>query len=949
MPDAPPSAPTAISSALATQPRFWTFHAPRIRSARAQLVAKAGTALALFAPEALEASAAALHRRVARLAQVALDFEFSVWRGQEQMTRLFFAAPGSDTGSEEETTDTLAPRFVAHLLADHGVAFARKYPVLEQLLAHVADCWIDANVEIATRLAADRDEIERVFALRFARVTSLECFLSDPHHDSRFVTILTFESGQRLVYKPRSLAVEAAFNALVAWLDRHDPVLPLRTPAVLSRADYGWMEHIAAEPCRTAAEAREYFQRAGRLLGLLHVLGASDLHSENLIAAGAHPVPIDLEVVLRPSLASATPGARAWQQIAWEFDESVLSTGLLPAWLPVPGGGAVNLGGLGGERGGLAPAQRNNRPMLDGRELVLEDFCAEILAGFSALYALLLEQRDSLLASNGPLEQFRTTTVRYVHRPTSIYVRAIQASLGLAELESPAARRNAFHRLELAARKAAPADAAPLAQLAAAEIAAMLRLDVPHFHVPADGCEMPLTDGAIVRGYFQESGFARCLRRLRALSSADRELQSALIRGTLRTNRLRQHAPPPAPRPATRAASPAPASPAALLAAAQAIVHELRDSAVRLPDAVTWLGPQAMPQSDRFNFAPLGHGLYDGALGVAFFLAAWSHVADDRAAAALARQTLQPLLHALETHALKPRLQRAGGGLAAGWGGAIYGLIRCARWLDDDTLRQAARRLLAESASETSPTSPRATDVMFGDAGAIFGLLALHAETREPDALAAAVRHGESLLGARQPTPDGSLAWRGDEDFTTGFSHGAAGCAAALARLAHRSGDARFGHAALEALAFEARVLAEPAAQRDWDSWCHGRPGLLLAEIDAQPLRTAFPTSDALERLLATCAAAPRSPIDQCCCGSAGRIDILHTAAEQLRRPELHREALVAAGNLLAHAATRGTFGCIGDDGGVFSPGLFQGVAGIGYTFLRLAKPGILPSFLHAA
>ena len=44
---------------------------------------------------------------------------------------------------------------------------------------------------------------------------------------------------------------------------------------------------------------KRFFRRAGAWLALFHCFAASDMHQENMIAAGDHPVPIDLETILQ--------------------------------------------------------------------------------------------------------------------------------------------------------------------------------------------------------------------------------------------------------------------------------------------------------------------------------------------------------------------------------------------------------------------------------------------------------------------------------------------------------------------------------------------------------------------------------------------------------------------------------------------------------------------------
>ena len=44
---------------------------------------------------------------------------------------------------------------------------------------------------------------------------------------------------------------------------------------------------------------RDFFRRAGAWLALFHVFVGVDMHQENIVATGSHPVPIDLEMILQ--------------------------------------------------------------------------------------------------------------------------------------------------------------------------------------------------------------------------------------------------------------------------------------------------------------------------------------------------------------------------------------------------------------------------------------------------------------------------------------------------------------------------------------------------------------------------------------------------------------------------------------------------------------------------
>ncbi len=117
--------------------------------------------------------------------------------------------------------------------------------------------------------------------------------------------------------------------------------------------DYGWAEFVAERPCASGAETRQFYRRQGALLALLHALDGTDLHHENLIACGPHPVLVDVETLFHPALGparSADPAARA-------LHDSVHRVGLLPQLL-VGDTTALDMSAIGG----AGPPRPPSRP-----------------------------------------------------------------------------------------------------------------------------------------------------------------------------------------------------------------------------------------------------------------------------------------------------------------------------------------------------------------------------------------------------------------------------------------------------------------------------------------------------------------------------------------------------------------------------------------------------------
>lgn len=74
-----------------------------------------------------------------------------------------------------------------------------------------------------------------------------------------------------MVYKPRSLMVDAHFTEVVNWLNNSGVKYPLRTAKVLDRKKYGWQEFIPYNDCTDEAQVQRFFYRQGMNVALLYV------------------------------------------------------------------------------------------------------------------------------------------------------------------------------------------------------------------------------------------------------------------------------------------------------------------------------------------------------------------------------------------------------------------------------------------------------------------------------------------------------------------------------------------------------------------------------------------------------------------------------------------------------------------------------------------------------
>ncbi len=376
--------------------------------------------------------------------------------------------------------------------------------------------------------------------------------------------------------------------------------------------------------------------------------------------------------------------------------------------------------------------------------------------------------------------------------------------------------------------------------------------------------------------------------------------------------------------------------------------------AVRRGSSAAWIGLDWLGDSEMSQLVVLGPDLYNGACGIALFLAAHAAGADAESSEGLALAALARLRETLRGRnpARVARSLGLGGGL--GMGSIVYTLSVISGLLDDDRLLADAHAA-AELITDDVIAADRQLDVLGGSAGAILGLLRLYRQTGSADVLRRATQCGRHLLEVRT---EGRRTWTrpGSGGPLNGMSHGAAGFGYALASLSSATGRDEFASAAEECIAFENETFdAERdnwpdragGAERHWRcKWCHGAPGIGLARA-AMTKHTALLQELCKTDILNALAGVQRGwpgPTDTLCCGTLGSIEFLWEAGDVLGRDDLCDQASQRLTTIVESARSTGDYRW---DSGTsrFNLGLFRGITGIGYTVLRRVDPS-LPNVL---
>lgn len=966
---------------------------PAITVARQQLLIRLGSLqlteksfpLLILTQAAYQALERSLLQRLAGLCNKTLNFEFSQVCpfGQNLLNLL-----GLET--EDNNSKTHYTQFIARLLQDGLMTFFQKYPVLGRLVATAVNFWVEFTAEFLQRLAQDRTDIQRIFGSTTVlssqnKVAAIQTSLSDPHKRGRTVILLTFESGLKLVYKPKDLGLEVAFNQFLDWCNQHSQLLDFKVIQVLSRDGYGWVEYVEYQPCMDEAAAERFYQRAGMLLCVLYALRGTDCHRENLIASGEHLVLIDMETLLHheANVIENSPFIQEFETTAAQhLWDSVLRTGLLPRWdFSSDRRIAYDISGLGSTDAQQIPRKvhrwqaintdnmhwryesvtfplEKNVPRLGEIALSANDYQAQIAAGFEQMYRFLMV-KDGLLAKESPLAALQDQQVRFIFRATRIYGTILQNTWVPDYLKHGVDYSIELDHLSCAFLVAQ--DKPHAWSILSAELRAMEQLDIPFFTASAASNELSVGKNQAIGHYFRQPSYRHVLNQLQALDETDLTRQVAIIQSSFYAKVARTAS---GESEQWNSESLPLLSSEQLIEEAKAITAELETRAI--PDAdgsVNWIGLGYVSEAERFHLQVLNDSLYDGRCGVALFLAALAQVSGESSFRNLALRTLQSLRRQIQT--LDPESQQrtarlTGIGGATGLGSTLYTFVKVSQFLGDETLLQDAQAL-SDWMTPQLIAADKHLDIIHGTAGAMLGLLSLHKVTGKAMVLEKAIACGQHLLTHQVSHEGAPKAWQtlGDTPLT-GFSHGAAGISYALLRLYAATQNRNYLEAALEGIEYERSVFSESHA--NWPDfrglgqsgqpgfptqWCHGAAGIGLGRLGSFGIVKTPEIEREIEIALQTTQRYALQAIDHLCCGNLGRVEALLVGAQRCSRPDWYQVALLNATNVVAKAKRTGAYQLFPNlPNSVFNPGFFQGTAGIGYQLLRLAQPEQLPSVM---
>ncbi|MDX7985260.1 type 2 lantipeptide synthetase LanM family protein [Bacillus velezensis] len=829
--------------------------------------------------------------------------------------------------------------------------FFENYPVLSRLMTESTKNYLIITEELIERFLCDYEKIKDNFEGEFTRLERTKMDLGDTHQNGRTVAILEFESGEKLVYKPRQILIYKCFESLLDWLNDRGLKHKLKAAKSLDCQTYGWQEFVPFKECILKEEIRRFYYRQGVYTALFYVLGSSDFHAENIIANSEYPVPIDLETLFSQNL-EMTKKLNFQSQLAVELNDSVFSTLMLP--LPSLEHSIIDfdLSALGaienqvsekiksirieGEgtdeiritRGPAKSGQYHNRPVLEGETLSPSDYITDLEEGFTDLYRLFLKHKNEFISDDGPLQPFGKAHVRQVFRPTHVYSEFLQNSLHPDYVQNGLDRVQLFDILWQIYKQSSKFE-----ELVIYETKDLLRHDIPYFYFKLNSRDLYDSNGNLIPNFFTETGLEAVFKKVSQLNRIDLEKQKQYVRWSLVSmlGEVWRF-----PEKVLTFQERTEESSSSFTQEALEIGRLLVDRAITEENMeVNWIGLNLNDKAG-LSVSVKGPDLYDGLIGYAMFLAYLSKETNNQEYEKMSRGAIQTVIRKVGNKPLNESISAF-----SGEGALIYGLVHLGLlWNDQELIKQAKVRLHYVC---DIVRKEKSLDFSGGLAGFIVLCLNIFNEIRDYDYLNVALQAGDQLMikmddTARKP----------------GLAHGIAGYAWALGLLGEVSQDEKYQIEAQKLLVYENTFYdgstgnweeseSKKKSERKRVYWCHGAPGIALSRIMLKDIINSKDIKEDIDVALKTLISEGGIESHCLCHGTMGNVDILLTAAKELNEELFMIQALeltkIALDQKKVHGWVHGL------DPRAEMDGFMLGRTGIGYCLLRLKNPSI-PSVL---
>jgi type 2 lantibiotic biosynthesis protein LanM len=336
--------------------------------------------------------------------------------------------------------------------------------------------------------------------------------------------------------------------------------------------------------------------------------------------------------------------------------------------------------------------------------------------------------------------------------------------------------------------------------------------------------------------------------------------------------------------------------------------------------------------------------LYNGSLGIAVFIGAYSKIFRNKKAKDQSYQIVKPIIKKIYSIESMRMLKLIGIGGYTGAGSLIYGFAVLYNLTKNKVFLKCALKITS-LINDDLIKKDNNLDLLDGVSGMILALIYLYNFNKDKNIRSLAIKCGEYLIKQPRIKYNYFSSWKGKKINTklplTGISHGASGFALALIKLSKISNNKKFYKYGVDCIKYENSVYS--IKKKNWPDfrnakgkwpcqWCHGAVGVGLSRLDL--LNNNINLRVDLKKAINSAIVNWPNSKDTICCGTMGSIIFMNRISNIYNNKKFKNLSIEWISSVINLAEKTGDYRLGANY--KFNPGLFLGLSGVGYTILRM-------------
>lgn len=815
-----------------------------------------------------------------------------------------------------------------------------KYSALNFMLINVIDNVSSYVNRVLNIYATD------IFYLRehygeFKSLKSIDLFVGDLHYNHS-VTAFNFQNGARWYLKDRNTTNEYFLKDVINILNQYGTDIKLGIPDSIDREKYSWHKHINNGEMPKSVSLQDYYLNLGKLLCVFHIIHSQDIIPDNVISNEGTTFIIDYECIF-------SKYDEILEGIDKAYVNSVMCTGILPTWML---SGINNRNSISSV---LFPFWNNNNhiPIKDGKLMpITQELVPYFIEGFKTTYNIIKDNSKEITAEvSNIFNQDKKFVSRIIIHPTSLYTLLLNEATTPETLSDFSSLKDLVSRLNLDNLPESIKDS-----VINSIMRSMENISVPSFYLKNGKIGLYDSFGTKIGENYDFSikqGKQNIINRIYSLSKRDLYFQTSIIEDSIKAF-LHASSPIQISQFDLRKCS---HNKSRLLMAATTIATMIEDK-MFFEDGYLNMVCKSRSQIDgHYQVLPLNFNIYDGYGGVIIFLETLFRLTNITKYAKLSSGLFDSLKKFSLKHIHDITPDDTNLSAMTGIMGTLYIMELFPDRFYIPELYTSIVNFVLDNLQNV-----KSCDFLTGIVGVLgFTLNATKMDSYHKDCIISSCV--DLLIKKKCHKPDGSSYWSYSDGYADsrnelelgGFAHGSSSAAAILYEAYEYTGNNYILTLAKEVLNHDRSFFLpeikgwidgrNPEQKLDGGSWCHGAAGVAVSrlllynhlhndELILDELEMSF---NQMEKVMG---------FNICIChGMAGNLEVMYCISNIIKNKDYTRTVNNWLYTLVDRVLNNDSLIC-GDDSDKGLYGLFMGLSGLGYQFLRFYDWRNVPSLL---